>query len=109
MPGQAHLSIKDLTINDNHLSSLDAEIVVDPTDDTPYWVERRLLSELLREVTGITLPDFLPDRLEYTRFGVRLEVRDEVLYVFGTHGGGGKTILTAAVTFITWAVSSVPA
>lgn len=97
MTGTARIVIDDLTIQQNRVVSLDMEIAVDPPADESNWIQRELVSEVLRRVIGVPLPSFLPDRFEYTRLGVRLEVRDELLYVFGTHGQREKTILTVKV------------
>lgn len=94
MTGRARLVIDDLTIIKNHVTSLDAELVVETPEGQANWIERDLLSEVLARVLGFTLPAFLPERFEYSALGFRLEVRDEMLYVFGTHGPHGKTILT---------------
>ena len=95
--GRARLVIDDLTIDQNRLTALDAEIRVGPNDGTPNSIDRDLLSELLRRTLGLPLPSFLPERFEYTQLGVRLEVRDELLYVFGTHGPRQKAILSVLV------------
>jgi hypothetical protein len=97
MSGRAHVVIDDLTINQNHLAALDARIVVEPSEGQANWIERGLLSEVLRRTIGLSLPSFLPERFEYTQLGVRLEVRDEVLYVFGTHGPRERAILSVNV------------
>ncbi|MCK4342588.1 MAG: hypothetical protein KAY37_12790 [Phycisphaerae bacterium] len=97
MTGTARLDIHDLTITRNQLTSLDAEITVKPAEGEPNYIERRLVSEVLSRTLGLPLPEFLPERFEYTRLGVRFEVRDEVLYVFGTHGPRGKTILSVNI------------
>jgi hypothetical protein len=94
MTGRALLIIDDLTLNANRLEALDLRIDVVPNADAPQWIERRLLSELLRRTLGFELPEFLPERFEYARLGVRLQVRDEQLYVFGTHGPREQVILT---------------
>ncbi len=95
--GTARLAIDDLTIVNNELVSLDARIETQPMAGDADYIERVLLSEILSRTLGIGLPGFLPGRLPYAGLGVRLEVRDELLYVFGTHGPGDKTILTARV------------
>lgn len=94
MSGRARVVIDDLTINQNHLAALDAQLIVEPNDGQPKWIERELVSAVLRRSVGIELPAFLPERFEYTRLGVRLEIRDEVLYVFGTHGPRDRAILS---------------
>jgi hypothetical protein len=97
MTGRARLVIDDLTIVANRLASLDAEISVEPIDDPLNWIERDLVSHVVQQTLGFALPEFLPERFEYTQLGVRLMVRDEVLYVLGTHGPREQTILTVRV------------
>jgi hypothetical protein len=97
MTGQAQLVIDDLTIDQNRLTSLDAEIRVEPPQSGANSIDRTLVSEVLRRTTGLSLPSFLPDRFEYTRLGVRLEVRDEVLYILGTHGPRQRAMLSVQV------------
>jgi hypothetical protein len=104
LSGSARVVIRDLTIVQNHLRALDAELRVEPRVDEPNWIERNLLLEALSRVLGLRLPEWLmallaqlPERLEYTQLGVRLEVQDEVLHIFGTHGPRDKTILTLRV------------
>ena len=92
--GRLRVKIDDLTIENNHLKSLDASIAVDETDATPRWIEGGLLKSLVDRVFQIQLPPMLPERIEYAHLGVRLEVRDEMLTVFGTHGLRENTILT---------------
>ena len=93
MSGTARLVIDDLTVEQNRLSSLNAELVVEQRAE-PNWIEGRLLEELVQRILHVNLPPLLPERIEYTHLGFRLDVRDEVLYVFGTHGPREKTILT---------------
>jgi hypothetical protein len=94
MTGRLNLTIPDLTIEDNRLKSLDAALIVEDAADRPNWIEGRLLREIISRTLKIPLPPILPERIEYTKLGVKLEVRDEVLYLFGTHGEREKTILT---------------
>ncbi|MFH1746524.1 MAG: hypothetical protein ABIG44_05700 [Planctomycetota bacterium] len=91
--GTVRLEIDDLTIEQNRLCSLDAEIRVEQTaEDT--WIEGRLVTELVSRALDVNVPPFFPERIQYTQLGCRIEVRDEVLYLFGTHGPREKTILT---------------
>jgi hypothetical protein len=99
MTGRLDVTISDLTIENNHLESLDAALIVADAIDSPNWIERRLLQEAVSRALRLNLPpavaeQLLPERIEYTRLGVKLEVRDEILHVFGTHGEHEKTILT---------------
>lgn len=111
MTGTAQLVVHDLTITDNHLASLDAEIHVRPTGDTGT-IDRALLTNVLARVGGISLPAavvrLLPERFAYTQLGVRFEVVDELLTVFGTHGPGEKTILSIELGGQEWPVLPEP-
>lgn len=94
MSGVAQLTISDLTIEHNRLRTLSAALRVLSDDPTPRWIEGRLLREVVQRVLAFELPPVLPERIEYAELGVRLDVRDEVLRIFGTHGDGEHTILT---------------
>lgn len=94
MTGCLDITISDLTIVDNRLKSFEAALVVADADDPPNYVEGRLLREVIGRSFDLELPPVLPERIEYTKLGLRLEVRDEILYIFGTHGQHEKTILT---------------
>lgn len=93
--GTARLEIQDLNIESNRLRSLKATIIADESEDADRWVEGELLRALVSKALKVELPPMLPERIEYTKLGVRIEVRDEVLYVFGTHGVRDGTIMTA--------------
>lgn len=99
MTGTATLTIDDLHIADNHLAALDATIrVKDANGDEQNTIDRSLVVEVLQRAFNVTLPAMLaqrlPERFPYDQLGVRLEVRDESLYVFGTHGPREQSILT---------------
>ncbi len=94
MTGTLNATIGDLTIEDNHVRSCDLELRVADAEDPPNWIEGRLLRALARRLLKLDLPAFLPARIEFSRLGARFELRDEVLYVFGSHGERNRTILT---------------
>ncbi len=93
MSGTASLKLTDLTIDHNRLGSLDATIQVEDNGE-PKWIEGKLLTRAVGSVLKVKLPPILPERIEYSQLGCRLEVRDESLHVFGTHGEREQTILT---------------
>jgi hypothetical protein len=95
MSGAVQVVIGDLTIEHNRLRSLSAALRVVSDDPAPRWIEGRLLREAVKQVLAFELPPVLPERIEYSELGVRLEVQDEVLRIYGTHGAGDRTILTA--------------
>lgn len=95
MSGTLRIVIDDLVIENNRLMRFDALLKVEDAGAQPNWIEAGLLREIVRQTLKVNLPDILPERIEYTQLGVRLQVRDEELYVFGTHGPGRKVILTA--------------
>ena len=110
--GRAQLVLDGLSITRNHLDALDAELVVQPPTSEPRpsgggpaaeanYIDRRFVTEALRRTLGVELPEALvaqlPERFEYSRLGVRFELRDEVLHVFGTHGPRQKVILSMSL------------
>lgn len=94
MTGVVDLVIRSLEIRDNRLAELDATLIVDDAFDPPNRISRRLLTEVISRALHFTIPPILPDSIAYTHFGVRIDVRDESLRLFGTHGPREKTILT---------------
>lgn len=108
MSGVLKVTIDDLTIEANQLKSMDATVVVEDGEDSPNWVEGRLLRSLVESALRVKLPNILPERLEYTRLGLRLEVRDEILHVYGTHGPREKTILTVRIAGQDWPLIQEP-
>lgn len=94
MTGTLNVTIADLSIVDNRIQSMKAALIVEDAERPPNWIEGKLLVEAASRLLHVALPSILPQRIEYTKLGVRLEIRDEELYVFGTHGEREKTILT---------------
>ncbi len=94
MSGTLRIVIDDLVIQNNRLLRFDGLVKVEDALAPPNWIEAALLREIVRRTLKVNLPDVLPERIEYTRLGARLQIRDEELYVFGTHGPGGKALLT---------------
>lgn len=107
MSGRASLVIDDLTITQNRVESLDAVLRVEPNQEG-RWIEGRLVTELLGRLLRTTLPPLLPDRIEYIELGLRVEIRDEWLYVFGTHGTGERSILTVRLLGQDWPLLTQP-
>jgi hypothetical protein len=99
LTGRARVVIKDLTVLDNRLSALEGTVIVGASASEPHTIDRTLIATALRRILGIELPSFvpLPEELEYTQLGIRFELKDESLRLFGTHGPRDKTILTIAV------------
>lgn len=92
----ARLVINDLTIRDNRLVS--AKVLIETLDtDTPRWISGDLIRSITERALGVSMPPLLPDRVPFSKFGVRLEVKNERLYVYGTHGPREQTILTGEI------------
>lgn len=94
MSGNFHATITDLTIDANHLRSLEASLLVDDAGEAPNWIEGGLLREVAQRVLSFSIPPILPARVPYSKLGARLDLQDEQLRVYGTHGAGENTILT---------------
>lgn len=111
--GTVRAQIDDLGIRANELTALTARLDVEPpaAPGATGYVEGRLIAEVARQA-GLRIPEFLlkrlPERIEYRALGVRLEVHDEVLNIFGTHGPEEKTILTVRFAGQDWALINEP-
>ncbi|RMF82764.1 MAG: hypothetical protein D6744_05745, partial [Planctomycetota bacterium] len=109
MSGTLAVRIDDLHIEDDQLVGLDMTLRVEDADpDRPNWIETRLLREVARRVLHFELPQIPYERIEYTRLGLRVEVRNEELFVFGTHGPRNETILTARFFGGDWPIIREP-
>lgn len=93
MSGNLRLLITDLTIEQNRLASLNAEILVADDPNRPNWIEGKLLREIISRALKLDLPPILPERVEYNHLSARLDVRDETLYLFGARGPHEKTLV----------------
>lgn len=93
--GEATIRLTDLTIEKNRLRSLRASIDVAGDESDDRWVDGELLRQIVSRAMKFDLPRILPERIGYTHLGVRLEVNDERLTVFGSHGQRGDVILSA--------------
>lgn len=99
MTGSARVVITDLTIIENHVASLDAviEVTAPPAATELPWVSRELIAGVVADLLGLPIGALLPERVHYEALGLRLEIRDEELFVFGTQGPDEHTILTVRV------------
>lgn len=95
--GSLRVEIPTLVIREGRIGSADLRFVAEPPEDEPGWISRELLSSLAQRVAGVTLPDILPERIEYARLGVRVVIEGETVRVLGTHGRRNTTILTLKV------------
>jgi hypothetical protein len=93
MTGRLNADLTDLTVRDNRLAVLKAEVRVTPAGGES-WIELELLRQVAAGALGLSLPTQLPGRVEYSALGVRLDAADERLSVLGTHGEGGRDVLT---------------
>ncbi|QOJ14260.1 MAG: hypothetical protein HRU75_06250 [Planctomycetia bacterium] len=96
--GRLNLSIADLRIENNRVVAMDAELRVDESAAEERWVDGELLTTVAQRVLEGGLPGWLSlgpgTRVAYKRLGARLEVRDEVLRVYGTHGPRSRGLLS---------------
>ncbi len=100
--GRLSLRIANLHVVDDAIHSADIEITAVPPSDGPGYIERKLLVSAAERLLEFEWPEsvpqnLLPKRVEYSQFGVRLIIRDNILKILGTHGKGDDTILTILV------------
>lgn len=97
-------------VRDDVIQWGDAQIdALPPPGRSAGTVDRELLLSGLARVLPVQLPaalgrSFLPSKIEYVRFGVRLRVTDNRLSLLGTHGSNGDTILTIHALGRDWAI-----
>lgn len=108
--GRLSVTINALRVRDDVIEWADVEVrAAPPEGSNAGTIDRELLLGGVQEFLGLTWPEalpqsLLPQRIEYTQFGVRLLVRKNRLRVLGTHGPRGDTILTLRLLGRDWGV-----
>lgn len=97
--GTVSVRVNNFELSGETIRSADIEIKVEPPAGGRGTVERQLLLDVAEKVFGFEWPSaipkqMLPKRVEYVSIGARLIVRDNQLRVLGTHGAGGRAIVT---------------
>ncbi len=95
--GTAMIDIDSLIIERNQLQSANVMLEAVPPKGGPATIDRAILKTASEELLGIDATAILPKdvtHVEYARLGVRLIIDRGRLWVHGTHGDDGRTILT---------------
>lgn len=92
--GVAEIVITSIIINDDRVEYADLEINVHPPPEGPGYLDREMLASAAKELLGVDVSSMLPERVEYARFGARLQLQGDQLRIFGTHGYENQTLLT---------------
>lgn len=111
--GRLSVDVNVLRIENNRIVCADAEIRVSPAVDAPGLIDRDLLLSAAEQLGGLTWPEalprrLLPERIEYLECGARLLVKDNRLRILGSHGDGGRSILTVRALGRAWSVVGEP-
>ncbi len=96
------IRVHNLDVEGDTIRSADIQITAIPPKGEPGTIDRALLLGVAERLFDFSWPTglpqgLLPERLEYTEFGMRLLVQDNQLRILGTHGADGDTILTLRV------------
>ncbi len=97
--GVLSVRVNNFDLAGERIESADVEITALPPKRRPGVIDRAMLLSVAEKALGFTWPEalpqgILPEEVEYTRFGVRLQVQDNTMRILGTHGEDGDTILT---------------
>ncbi len=100
--GRVTVHVNNLEIVENAIKSADLEVFADPPRGAAGTIDRTLLLGAAEKILNFSWPEsipesFLPEKLEYVRFGARLLIRDNQLRILGTHGASNDVILTVRV------------
>ena len=100
--GSLAMRVNSFRIADDRIAAADIEITALPPPGTVGTIDRSLLIGAAQKAAGFEWPGWLPealvpDKIEYVECGVRLLVRDNKLRILGTHGDGGRTIITLKI------------
>ncbi len=97
--GVLSIRVNNFDLAGERIESADVEITAVPPKKRPGVIDRAMLLSVAEQALDFTWPEalpqgILPQQVEYTRFGVRLQVQDNTMRILGTHGPDGDTILT---------------
>jgi len=112
--GKIRLTINALDLADDELVSADIDVEVVPPKSKPATLDTSLIIQAARKFMGVELPALIATPLEqletvtYSRFGFKLLADEGQLRVLGTHGPGGRAILTVKVFGTDLAVVTQP-
>jgi len=107
--GRLSVVVNALRIENDRIVSADIDVLAAPLPGEQGTIDRDLFLAAAQDLAGFSLPDalprrLLPDKIEYTQFGMRLLVTDNRLRVLGTHGADNQTILTIRLLGTEWGV-----
>lgn len=95
--GDLNVDLYSLRVVSDEIVSLDAVAEVSPPK-AGGTIDRKLLLGVVRDSIGLTIPEnlqsLLPERIEYTRMGARLFVKDGRLHVLGSSSGKDPAMVT---------------
>lgn len=111
--GQLSIRVNNVEIVDDNIKSADIEISAIPPPGGIGTIDRALLLSAVERAFHFAWPksvpqSVLPEKVEYSEFGMRLLVRDNQLRILGTHGDGGDTILTIKIAGMDFGVVKEP-
>ena len=92
--GTVRFTITSLAVVDDELQSAEIEIRVVPPEDAAGTIDRTLLAGIARRLLGYDLSALLPEQIKYAELGMRVVLRDGQVRIHGTHGPGGRTLVT---------------
>ena len=112
--GQMSIRVNNVEIVNDNIHSADIEISAIPPRGGKGTIDRALLLSAAQRAFHFDWPEslpqsILPEKIEYTEFGMRLLVRDNQLRILGTHGEDGDTILTIKIGGVGMGVIKEPA
>jgi hypothetical protein len=92
--GSLKADIRSLVVRQGRIESAEVLVKADLPEGQTGLISRELVQDIVARLTGLNLPDFLPEQLEYTKLGARLIIEGDSLRVLGAHGARNTTILT---------------
>jgi hypothetical protein len=95
--GSLRVEVPRLVMVNDHIDSAELCIIAEPPADGMGLISRELLSEITERLAGLSLPDFLPEDVEYAQLGARVIIDGDTFRVLGTHGPRNTTLLTVRI------------
>ena len=111
--GMLAIKVNSFRVVDDGIQAADIEISAVPPRGEPGTIDRALILDVAEKLGGFSWPTWLPtqlipEKIEYTQFGLVLSIRDNKLRVLGAHGKDGETILSLNILGREWSAYKEP-
>jgi hypothetical protein len=95
--GRLRAEVTSLNVVGNEITGGELVVEVTPPADRPGLIDGEVLRGAVSRSLGVQLPNVLPEKVEYTKFGFRCRLDGAQLYLHGLYGSDKRSILVVRV------------